>query len=210
VQWHRHYDSAGSSLSQRLGVVQRDLRRALSEAPRDADGSRRLISICAGEGRDVLPVLADEPGGPQVRALLVELDPELAQRARDTAAELGLSQVRVSTADAGAADTWLGAEPAHIVLACGIFGNVSATDVLTTIDALPALLVAGGIVLWTRGRGSDPDDPSLPIRDAFAARGFRELAFTRPDDASYRVGMHRADETQVRALQPGTRLFTFG
>ena len=59
LQWHEQYDSPGSPLARRLQVVQRDLRQALIDAPRDEDGACRLVSMCAGEGRDVLPVLAE-------------------------------------------------------------------------------------------------------------------------------------------------------
>src|SRR5699024_7121312 len=90
-RWHRDYETPGSSLARRLVVVRRDLDRALHEAPRDPDGSRRLISLCAGDGRDVLPVLAAHPAGRDVRALLIELDPDLSAAARATAAGLGLT-----------------------------------------------------------------------------------------------------------------------
>ena len=50
--WHRHYDNPNSSIALRLEVVQRDLRRALAESPK-GDGITQLITMCAGEGRDV-------------------------------------------------------------------------------------------------------------------------------------------------------------
>ncbi|MFB9848794.1 SAM-dependent methyltransferase, partial [Micromonospora andamanensis] len=85
LRWHQDYDSPNSSLARRLRVVQHDLRRALTESPHDEHGARRLISICAGDGRDVLPVLAEHDGGRTVEALLIERDPALSQRARTAA-----------------------------------------------------------------------------------------------------------------------------
>ncbi|GAB3825260.1 class I SAM-dependent methyltransferase [Dactylosporangium cerinum] len=206
VRWHQEYDTPGSALDRRLEVVRRDLRRALGTSPAEPDGTRRVLSICAGEGRDVLPVIAEHDR--RVRALLVELDPTLARRARETADDLGLSGVEIRTADAGQADTYLDVWPAHVLLACGVFGNVSADDVRRTIAALPTLLVAGGIVIWTRARGDGGSEPAQEIRALFAEHGFTELSFTAPEDARFRVGMHRLAGTARPGALSG-RLFTF-
>ncbi|MEU8299035.1 class I SAM-dependent methyltransferase [Micromonospora sp. NPDC048909] len=211
IRWHHDYDAPSSSLARRLAVVQRDLRNALADAPCGEHGVRRLVSICAGDGRDVLPVLAEPGRGRDVRALLIELDPTLSRRARESAVDLGLSEVEVRTADAGAADTYQQVERAQVVLACGVFGNVTVDDVRRTVAALPALLAPGGIVIWTRGRPDDGPDPSLEVRACLADHGFAELAFTSPTDARFRVGMHQLVEHPAHppTLRPGTRLFTF-
>jgi hypothetical protein len=189
-EWHQHYDDPGSSLVGRLRVVQRDLRRALGEAPRD-DGRLRLIAMCAGEGRDVLPVLAEE-GDAHVSSVLVEFDPGLAEKARGTAAELGLTDVEVRTADAGDRATYADLAPAHLVMACGVFGNVTVADAHRTIAALPGMLADGGLVIWTRGHfAEEPADPAQDLREHFAAAGFEELSFTSPADARFRVGLNR-------------------
>lgn len=210
-QWHRHYDTPDLSLAQRLNAVCRDLRRALAEVPCGADGVVRLTSICAGEGRDVLPVLVEQNGGRPVRALLVELDPTLAQRASTTAAKLGLSGVEVRRADAGTIDTYLDVPPAHVLLVCGVFGNISVDDVRRTVATLSALLAADGIVIWTRGAQNTDRDRSQEIRACFAEHGFTEMSFTRTEDGVFRIGMHRlaAEPADVSTAQPGTRMFTF-
>jgi hypothetical protein len=210
LEWHEDYAVTGSSLAQRLLVVRDHLERALSEAPAGPDGHRRLISMCAGDGRDVLPVLARHDRGRAVRALLAELDPELSRRARTTAADLDLPDVEVRTVDAGRSDSYADAAPAHVLLACGVFGNISVEDVRRTIAALPSLLVPAGIVIWTRGRGDDDSpDPSVDVAACFTGNGFRELAFTRSADARFRVGMHRLDTTATPAPHLPDRLFTF-
>src|ERR1700735_4931606 len=71
VDWHRDYDDPGSLLSRRGGRVQGHLRAELGRAPA---GEVRLISLCAGQGRDVIGVLTGHPRRDDVRARLVELD----------------------------------------------------------------------------------------------------------------------------------------
>jgi hypothetical protein len=206
--WHDSYDDPSSSLSRRLEVVRDLLRSVLVADP----GARRLISLCSGDGRDVLPVLADT--APYVRAVLVELDPALARRAQATATALGLGGVIVHTGDAGTTDSYRDAVPADVVMACGVFGNVAEGDVERTVQMLPALLRAGGVVIWTRGSNVRDEgtqlgrDESDHVRDVFGAAGFEELTFVRPEDAGFRVGVHRlarpADD-----FVPGLRMFTF-
>jgi hypothetical protein len=145
----------------------------------------RLISICAGDGGDLLSAL---PAGSAARALLVESDPRLAARARARAQRRELDGVTVSDADAGNTAAYKGAVPAHVVLACGVFGNISAADVELTISLLPSLLRASGTVIWTRGRRRG--DPTPQIRRWFAQQGFAERHFVAPADADFSVGVH--------------------
>jgi hypothetical protein len=209
-EWHRHYDDPDSPLANRLTAVRTYLRQALAEAPDGEDGVVRLTSICAGEGRDVLPVLAEGNARP-VSATLIEFDPALAQRARDTAARLGLSRVEVRIADAGATDTYLTMPRAHVLMVCGVFGNISSADTRRTIGTLPALVAPGGFVIWTRGTRQTNPDPSQEIRTRLSARGFAEMSFLTTADGLFRVGMHRlavgADTSG--ALAAGTRMFAF-
>lgn len=208
LEWHHHYDTPNSSIALRLADVQRDLRRALAEAPRGEDGIIYLISMCAGEGRDVLPVLAEEnEGGRRVKAILVEFDEIMSQRARTAVADLGLSGVEVKTADAGTTETYRDLPLAQILLVCSVFGNITVADMRRTVATLPALLAIDGIVLWTRAG----HDPSLEVRRVFLDHGFTEMSFTSTADDMFRVGMHRlADRpADLRPPQLGTRMFSF-
>jgi hypothetical protein len=53
VAWHDEYDRAGSPLHLRLLVVQDLIAAALDELP---SGRIRVISMCAGQGRDLIGV----------------------------------------------------------------------------------------------------------------------------------------------------------
>ena len=203
VAWHQDYDDPRSLLSRRLERVQRHLRAELDHAP---GGDIRLLSLCAGQGRDVLGVLARHPRRDDVRARLVELDERNVATARQAAAAAGLDGVEVLQADAGTTDVCVGAVPAEIVVVCGIFGNITPDDIQATVAALPSLCAPGALALWTRHRRRPDLTPS--IRSWFEAAGFREEAFDFSEDGFMSVGANRLTG-EPTALRPGQRLFSF-
>ncbi|GAA5186460.1 hypothetical protein GCM10023322_32740 [Rugosimonospora acidiphila] len=203
VEWHRDYDDPDSLLSRRGKLVRGHLRAELERAP---VGDVRLISLCAGQGRDVIGVLTGHPRRDDVRARLVELDERNVALARQAAQAAGLHGVEVMQADAGITDACIGAVPAEIVVACGIFGNITGSDIQVTVAALPSLCAPGALVLWTRHRV--PPDLTPAIRSWFGEAGFREEAFDTSHDGFMSVGAHRLTG-EPAALTPGQRLFTF-
>ena len=200
--WHRRYEDPGSLLVQRLAIVQAQLAEALSGAP---PGPLRVVSMCAGEGRDLIPVLASHPRGRDVRARLVELDPVLAAAARRSAAAAGLDQVEVACGDAGLTEAYAGLVPADIVLVCGVFGNITEAAVESTIAGCAQLCAGGGTVVWTRHR-REPD--LVPqICEWFAGQGF-SLRYMSDAGLKLGVGVHRF-AGQPRPLRAGSRMFSF-
>lgn len=200
-EWHTAYDRE-STLRDRLDVVQRRIAEALDARPA---GEIRVISLCAGQGRDLVPILGAHRRGPDVSARLVELDARNAATAAAAARDARLTRVEVVREDAGRAASYDGAVPADIVLACGVFGNVSETDIAWTIDRLPTLCGPRATVIWTRGR-TEPD-LTPTIRRWFAGRGFAELGFDG-EPGSFGVGVHRLD-VDPEPFDPGVTLFTF-
>jgi len=98
-----------------------------------------------------------------------------------------------------------GIVPADLVLACGVFGNISDADIGRTIATLPQMTRAGGTVIWTRSRRSL--DLTSAIRQAFGEADFTETAFHAPDDVLFSVGACRF-HGEPQPLQ-ATTLFTF-
>jgi hypothetical protein len=182
-------------------VVRGHIRDALDRRP----GPVRALSLCAGDGRDLLGVLAEREDAARVRAVLVEVHPAITDRARAAAAEVA-AQVDVRTADAGDTDAWADAVPADLVLLVGIMGNISDDDLARTIAAAPALCAPGATLVWTRGRRRG--DRNDEVRARLAAAGFVELAYDVLDEDSLpAVGAARHDGPPP-ALPRG-RLFTF-
>lgn len=199
--WHSPYDEPASDLSRRLALVQARLSEAIDSCP---PGPIRIVSMCAGQGRDILGVLAQHPRAGDVSARLVELDPRNAALARESAARF--PGVEVVESDAGCTDSYAGAVPADIVLACGVFGNISEEDIHRTVTALPGLCAPGAVVIWTRHRRQPDLTPRL--RGWFRSAGFTEEAFGGPDGTLMAVGSHRL-VGEAPAFRPGQYLFRF-
>ena len=205
MRWHRSYDTEGSPLRLRLAIVQDYLGDAIERVP--AGRTIRLLSLCAGRGTDVIEVLARHPRAHDLHARLVELDPDLAGRARADAATAGLDQIDVVTGDASTTDAAVGAVPADVLLACGIFGNVSDADLRHFVEHASGLCAPAATVIWTRHRR--PPDRTVDLRSWFASAGFDELGFTAPDPAGLvGVGAHRLTR-DPDPFVAGERLFTF-
>ena len=177
--WHRRYDDPGSGLSWRLERVRHHIGQALDRHP----DPTRLLSVCSGDGRDLLGVLAERGDAYRVSAVLMELHPDLAQQARDAAAATGLAQVEVRTVDASDAEAYRDAAPADLVLLVGIFGNIADIDVWRLIEFAPQLCRPGATLVWSRGRkftrvlpGVTAGDINDEVRAKFAAAGFAETA----------------------------------
>ena len=168
-------------MAQRLPVVRAAIAAALDAAPARP---LRALSLCAGDGRDLIPLLQAHPRGGDVTAVLVEQDERLAERAGQSAR--GLPGVAVRTGDASRWAEVLDAGPADLLLICGVFGNIRPSDVATTVWALPWLLAPGSRVVWTcKGRPSVQDGH----RRLFATMGFDEVSFHDGAGQPFGVGV---------------------
>jgi hypothetical protein len=207
VRWHGAYDDPASPLSARLERVRWHLSRAIDRAP---PGPVRLVSLCAGQGHDVIGVLPGHPRRDDVRAVLVESDPGNAALAAGRAAEAGLGGVEVRRADASVVSSFADVLPAHVLLLCGIFGNVSESDIERTVRAAAGLCADGATVIWTRNRRAPDLTPR--IRSWFSGGGFEEVAFDAPDTGTMTgVGVNiRRERLCVPAPIGAGPLFTFG
>lgn len=201
-EWHRDYDDPNSTLSRRLIMVREEIAAGLDRLP---DGPWTVISMCAGDGRDLLGVLAGHPRAPDARGLLVELDPDLAAIGRASYADAGVAGIELRTGDAGDAGQYAGRK-ADLLLVCGVFGNLTEANVLAMAGRLPGLCEPGATMIWTRHR--EPPDLTVPLRAALADSGFTELAFRPVDDSWGTVGVARYDGPVVD-FDPTRQLFEF-
>nr|WP_230416794.1 class I SAM-dependent methyltransferase [Micromonospora tarapacensis] len=189
-------------MSRRLVEVRRRIGATLDQAP---PGPLRAVSLCAGQGRDLIPVLAGHPRGGDVTARLVELDPRNVELARAAVSEAGLTGVEVVLGDAARTDAYAGLVPADLVLACGIFGNISDAHIQATVRRCASLCANGGTVFWTRHRQAPDLVPT--ICGWLAEEGFEPVAVSSPAEG-VGVGVHRFLGTP-RPLPAGVTMFEF-
>ena len=203
--WHDRYNNPATGLARRLAIVQDRVRAALDEAP---PGPLRVISLCAGQGADLIVPLAGHPRRGDVTARLVELDPRNAEGARRLAAEAGLDKVEIVIGDAAVTSAYDGMVPADLVLACGLFGNLTDADIEATAGYCRQLCATGGVVIWTRGRWEP--DLSPRVCDWFEERGFVRVWLSDITDPGFRhrIGVHRFTGTPV-PLERDAVMFTF-
>jgi Putative methyltransferase len=134
----------------RLAAVQSHLAGCLDVAA--ARGSVKLLSMCAGDGRDVIGVLRSHELRQNVSACLVELNGKSVALGIGRAREAGLEKsVSFVHGDATTFATYQHIAPADIVLVCGVWGHVRAGDRGQLVSSLASLCRAGGAVVWSRG-----------------------------------------------------------
>jgi hypothetical protein len=187
----------------RLMVVQDLLEGALDEC---APGRIRTLSLCAGQGRDLITVARRHRRGADITGRLVERDARNVSAARRAMSAAGVQGLEIVEDDAGRSDAYVGATPADIVLACGFFGRIAEIDIKATVEFLPALCAPGAWVIWTKGPRRDGIIER--IEGWFADVGFERRALVVPDGNQFGVGavQYRGDRVELR---PGIKLFEF-
>jgi hypothetical protein len=198
LQWYEAYGDPSSNLARRLVEVRNQIKLMIASA---APGPIRVVSICAGDGRDLIGALVDHPRRSDVNAVLLELNPELVERGRASA----WAGIEFITGDAASTGLYAGSVPADLVLICGVFGNISDDDIRQTIESMPQFCATGGAVIWTRHRREPDLVPT--VCDWFEAAGF-EREWLSSEQHRYGVGVHRYGGTP-RPLITGRRLFRF-
>jgi hypothetical protein len=102
VRWHENY-KASPALKARLLAVREHLSRCFDSQP---PGVIRVLSICAGDARDLIGLLATHPRKMDVKAHLVENNAELAEKGRKVIVEAGFEdQLEYVIADATISST---------------------------------------------------------------------------------------------------------
>ena len=204
--WHRDYDDPYSPVSRRLAEVRARLAAVLAEG----SGPVRLLSLCSGDARDPVPVVAATDRA--VEVCLVELDGALADQARFAAADAGV-EVDVRTGDAGDPSTYADRLPVDVLLMVGVLGNVADPDAERTISAAASMVRPGGTVIWSRSNRFRSEtthgyaDPAEWVRDRFEAHGFETVAYVVPDEGAWRLGIGRLRASPGAPL--AARLFSF-
>lgn len=204
--WFKQYEIL-PSLRTRLRLVREQLVAALDACP---PGPIRVVSICAGDGRDLLGALHGHPRRSDVTAALLDNNAESIARGRAAAAAAGLAgQLNFLEADATRAANYAGHVPADVVLLSGFLGHLRHEDVPRLIASLPMFCQPGGQVIWNRHLVLNGGGAQVPaIREDFRRNGFSELEFAAPEPDGFAVARCRFTGESA-PLDPARTLFEF-
>jgi hypothetical protein len=195
-------------------LVRKHLSKCLD---RSAPGEVRVISVCAGDGRDILNTLADHERLADARVRLVELDPNLVADGKNACRNLKLaSHVEFVNGDATDPGSYRAVAPASIVVMCGMLGLVELGELPNVVRAMQALCANGGHVVWTRRLDwRDGVRHTKVLQDLMANAGFRRATlsvtsfgalFSKTPRPSFAVATYRYDGEPV-ALPASGPLF---
>jgi hypothetical protein len=204
AKWHDLYE-VSTPLKERLIAVREQIAAAASKV---TGKSWHLVSICAGDGRDVIGTFAADERQ-DVHATLIEANPALVTRGQAAVDQLGLARrITFRCADATQSSTYVDLRPAQIIVLSGVFGNLKERDVQRLIAALPSLCDRDASVIWTRNLFDDGEQATQIIRQCFVAADFTEEVLVRTPLGLFAVGTH-AFRGVRRPLPVNTTLFEF-
>jgi hypothetical protein len=202
-EWHSQYDRC-EVMQSRLATVRQTIEQCLRLLP---PGRQRILSVCAGDGRDIIPLIAQSPRRSDFRGVLVEQDAALVKAGQELidAHELG-RYLTFLQADATAPAIYAERIPCDLVLAAGVFGNLLPRDFDMFVRALGAFLKTDGYLVWTRNRVVSNGHREIPrIRQTLQSHGFVECY--HHDITDYIVACHQYQHETLPL--PDTKLFTF-
>ncbi len=207
LEWYKGYDVSADRQA-RLRFVQTHIGRCLDACE---PGPIQVVSLCAGDGRDLIGMLPQHKRQQDVVAWLVEMNLELVARGRDAIENIGLDgRLRYVVGDATLSSTYLDIAPARVIVVAGVLGNLRQLEVPRLIGNLSALCTIGAFVVWTRHLQYNEGARQLPvIRQLLHDAAFEEVSLDTTSEAGYAVGTHRYLGSP-RAIVAAQKWFEFG
>ncbi len=205
--WYQQYDQS-PSLQARLGIVREQIAATLDQC---AAGPINILSICAGDGRDVVGALAGHARRADVAAWLLDTHAESIARGQAAAAAAALEgPLHVRQCDAGRAQSYGDLERADLVMLSGFLGHLRHDEAAGLIASLPMLIKPGGAVLWNRHLVMNDGRTQVPaIRALLQQASFEETYFQTTAEDGFAVGRARF-KGNVAILDPEKIFFEFG
>lgn len=205
AKWPDRYDDS-LPLQVRLAAVRAQVSAFLDECP---PGPVRILSLCSGDGRDVLPVVSAHARLRDVEVWCIDANAKTLDRGKESARQAGLQRkTHFVQADAGLAASYADVVPADLVILSGMLGHLTSHDALNLFHRLPALCRTNGSVLWSRLNRGIGNRQIPALREVLRESGFEEvfLEETMPNEFVVARAHFRGTEAK---LAFGEVLFRF-
>ena len=203
--WHDEYENPDSELNARKRAVQAHVVAITEQCP---IGPVTVVSICGGQGREVIGALENHPRRGDVGGRIVELDEANSGFAREWAQRAGLNRLEVITGDASVSDAYAGLPPVDLVVISGVFGHIDRVDRQRLFDFLQQICREGASVVWTYFNRYE--QWTRELREDLTDRQFAEESVqVLEGEYAFVVGRNRFVGPTGQFI-PGAKLFTFG
>ncbi|SDD62498.1 hypothetical protein SAMN05444678_11772 [Sphingomonas sp. YR710] len=203
--WHDEYENEGSELNARKRAVQAQVVAVVDQCP---PGPVTIVSICGGQGREVIGALEGHERRADVRGRIVELDTKNAAFARAWAQKVQLGNLEVLAGDASLAESYQGLAAVDLVVISGVFGHINNADRMRLIGFLRQICRKGACVVWTSVSWGDGKIESL--RKHFLDNMFEEESFeTLAGKFAFTIAKNRYVGEPV-PFEPHAKFFSFG
>jgi hypothetical protein len=188
--WHDNYEDKTSTPYKRTLIVKKLIVDYLINK-----NNITILSICAGQGRDVLTSLNAD-----TYAYLIDIDKKCIDYAQSYVNNNNIHNVSIIKADASLISTYVdnNIPKADLILICGVFGHLSLEDISITAQSLKQLIKTGGSVIWTRHKFDN--DITKEVREAFELAGYKEETFISPKEEPFSIGMHKLIENAIEPI----------
>lgn len=203
--WHDEYQNEDSELNARKRAVQAQVVAVVEQCP---PGPVMIVSICGGQGREVIGALENHERRADIRGRLVELDARNAAFARAWAQKVQLGNLDVLAGDASLTDSYQGLAPVDLVVISGVFGHVNDADRMRLIGFLQQVCRKGSCVVWTFISWGDGKIEQL--RGHFRDNMFEEESFeTLSGNYAFTIARSRY-VGEPAPFVPHAKFFSFG
>ncbi len=203
--WHDQYENPDSELNARKQAVQAHVASIVEQCPA---GPVTVVSICGGQGRELIGALEAHPRRKDVGGRIVELDVANSGFAREWARRAGLEKLEVMTGDASVADSYAGLPPVDLVVISGLLGHIDRADRQRLFDFLRQICREGASVVWTYFNWDE--EKTQELRNDLTERLFAEESLEVLEGKfAFVIGRNRSTGAP-EPFEAEAKLFTFG